>query len=123
MVQARSRIGILTDGDTWFVLIADISASSPEHDVIRVARFSEVHGDSLFAGNPYAILLACLHMWTKWGYHFGRLCQKGRLHPSRLPSKRLAKSRSCADRRHQSLDRHTGIRALRIFAAGAMPST
>lgn len=67
MVQAKSRIGLLTDGDSWFVFIADISASSPAEDTIRVARFSEVHGNRLFSGNPYAILLACLHMVDELG--------------------------------------------------------
>lgn len=63
MLQFRTTIGLLTDGDTWFIFYADISSPDPSNDKLRVVRFERFGfgaGSEMFSGNPWAILLAAL---------------------------------------------------------------
>lgn len=64
MIQYRVKIGFLTDGDLWYIFIADVTASSPKDDCVRVAQFAprpmSADQSPLFCGSPWATLLACL---------------------------------------------------------------
>lgn len=61
MLQFRAKVGLLTDGDIWFVFYADVLSPDPSNDRLRVARFERFGaGSEIFSGNPWAILLAAL---------------------------------------------------------------